>query len=99
LRDAKLNGFPSTLPENTNDGVKWDVAKTWEDELERLNVQRPRTIKGIEKVADVDAVLRSILPWRVTNSDVLRMQSEAVILKCRDENEAQLIKLLDHLGF
>ncbi|KAH8710141.1 kinase-like domain-containing protein [Phaeosphaeriaceae sp. PMI808] len=99
LRDAKLNGFPSTLPENTKDGVKWDVAKMWEDELERLNLQRPRTIKGIEKVADVDAVLRSILPWRVTNSDVLRMQSEAVILKCRDENEAQLIKLLDHLGF
>ncbi|KAJ4305549.1 hypothetical protein N0V90_001080 [Kalmusia sp. IMI 367209] len=99
LRDAKLHGFPSTLPKNTEDGVKWDVAKVWEDELERLDVQRPRTIKGIEKVADVDAVLRSILPWRVTNSDVLRLQSEAVILKCRDENEAQLVKLLDHLGF
>ncbi len=79
--------------------MKWEVAKVWEDELERLNVQRPRTIKGIEKVADVDAVLRSILPWRVTNSDVLRLQSEAEILKCRDENEAQLVKLLDHLGF
>jgi len=99
LRDAKLLGFPSTLPENTEDGVKWDVAKVWEDELERLDVQRPRTIKGIEKVADVDAVLRSILPWRVTNSDVLRLQSEAVILKCKDENEAQLVKLLDLLGF
>jgi hypothetical protein len=99
LRDAKLHGFPSTLPENTENGVKWDVAKVWEDELERLNVQRPRTIKGIEKVADVDAVLRSILPWRVTSSDVLRLQSEAVILNCRDENQAQLVKLLDHLGF
>jgi hypothetical protein len=99
LRNAKLYGSPSTLPENTEDSVKWDVAKVWEDELERLKVQRPRTIKGIEKVADVDAVLRSILPWRVTNSDVLRLQSEAVILKCRDENEAQLVKLLDSLGF
>jgi len=79
--------------------VKWDVAKAWEDDLEKLYVQRPRTIKGIDKVADVDAVLRSILPWRVTNSDILRLQSEPVILKCRDENEAQLIKLLDHLGF
>ncbi|KAH7397398.1 kinase-like domain-containing protein [Pyrenochaeta sp. MPI-SDFR-AT-0127] len=99
LRDAKLHGFPSTLPENTEDGVKWGVAKVWEDELARLDVRRPRTIKGIDKVADVDAVLRSILPWRVTNSDVLRLQSEDVILKCRDENEAQLVKLLDHLGF
>ncbi|KAF1842601.1 uncharacterized protein K460DRAFT_359182 [Cucurbitaria berberidis CBS 394.84] len=99
LRDAKLHGFPSPLPENTKDGVKWDVAKAWEDELESMGIQRPKTMKGIEKVADVDAVLRSILPWRVTNSDVLRLQSEAVILKCRDENEAQLIKLLDHIGF
>ncbi|KAH8699332.1 hypothetical protein GQ44DRAFT_764747 [Phaeosphaeriaceae sp. PMI808] len=99
LRDAKLHGFPSALPENTENGVKRDAAKVWEDELERLDVQRPRTIKGIEKVSDVDAVLRSILPWRVTNSDVLRLQSEAVIMKCRDENEIQLVKLLDHLGF
>lgn len=56
-------------------------------------------MRGIEKVADVDAVLRSTLPWRVTNSDILRMQSEQVIMKCRGENEAQLVKVLDHLGF
>lgn len=56
-------------------------------------------MKGIEKVADVDAVLRSILPWRISNSDILRLQSEQVILKCRDENEGQLIKLLNYLGF
>jgi len=99
LRDAKLHGFPSTPPENTEDVAKWDVAKIWEDELERLNVKRPRTMQGIEKIADVDALLRSILPWRVTNSDVLRLQSEAVILKCRDENETQLVNLLDHLGY
>lgn len=99
LRDAKLHGFPSPLPQGTKDGVKWDVAKAWEDELEKLDVKRPRTMKGIEKVADVDAVLRSILPWRVSNSDILRLQPEKVILKCRDENEGQLIKLLSHLGF
>lgn len=79
--------------------MKWDVAKAWEDELEKLDVKRPRTMKGIEKIADVDTVLRSILPWRVSNSDILRLQSEEVILKCKDENEIQLIKLLDHLGF
>lgn len=99
LRDAKLHGFPSRPPANTEDVEQWEVAKAWEDELERLDVKRPRTMKGIEKVADVDAVLRSILPWRVTNSDVLRLQSEGVILKCRDENEAQLVKLLEHLGY
>jgi hypothetical protein len=99
LRDAKLHAFPSPLPQGTTDGIKWDVAKAWEDELEKLDVKRPRTMEGIEKVADVDSLLRSILPWRLSNSDILRLQSEKVILKCRDENEGQLIKLLDHLGF
>ncbi|KAF2278697.1 uncharacterized protein EI97DRAFT_465117 [Westerdykella ornata] len=99
LRDAKLHRFPSPLPETRKDGVSWAMAKAWEDELEKLDVKRLRTMKGIDKVADVDAVLRSILPWRVTNSDILRLQSEEVILKCRDENEARLVKLLDHLGY
>ena len=73
--------------------MKWDVAMAWEDELEKLDVKRPGNMKGIEKMADVDAVLRSILPGRVSNSDILRLQ------KCRDENEGQLIKLLNYLGF
>lgn len=99
MQHAKLHGFPSPLPQGTKDGVKWDVAKAWKDELEKLDVKRPRSMKGIENVADVDAVLRSILPWRVSNSDILRLQSEKAILKCRNQNEGQLIKLLDHLGF
>lgn len=65
LQPAKLHGFPSPLPQGTKDGVKWDVTKAWEDELEQMDVKRPWTMKGIENVADVDAVLRSNLPWRV----------------------------------
>ena len=71
LRGAKLHGFPSPLPQATKDGVRWDVVKAWEDELEKFDVKRSRNIEGIDKVADVDAVLRTILPWRVTNSDIL----------------------------
>ncbi|KAI0400456.1 kinase-like domain-containing protein [Xylaria palmicola] len=102
LRHAKLHGFPSPLPESTqgkDGGVDWELVKAWEDELERLDVKRPRTIVGIENVADVDSVLRSILPWRVSNSDILRLQSEKVIIKCRDENEKHLDGLLRRLGF
>ena len=104
LQNAKLYGFPSSPPspdmKNDNNGVvRWEVAQAWEQALEQLNVKRPRTIKGIEKIADVDALLRSILPWRVSNSDMMRMQSETVILRCRDENEGQLIKLLEHMGY
>ncbi|KAI1156736.1 hypothetical protein F4825DRAFT_458911 [Nemania diffusa] len=100
LRKAKLYGFPSPLPVTTEGGkVNWEVAKAWEDEIEELNVKRPATIEGIDKVADVDTILRTILPWRVNNSDVLQMQSEKVIMKCKEENEAQLVQLLERLGF
>ena len=99
LRDAKLHGFPERSDESTEEGMKWAIAKAWEDELEMLNVKRPSIMAGIDKVANVDALLRSILPWRVTNTDILRLQSDEVILKCRNENETQLIKLLEYLGY
>ncbi|KAF2787366.1 hypothetical protein K505DRAFT_343006 [Melanomma pulvis-pyrius CBS 109.77] len=99
LRKAKLHGFPSPLSQATKDGVKWDVVKAWEDELEKMEVKCPRTIEGIDKVADVDSILRTILPWRVSNSDILRLQSERVIMKCREESEIHLVKTLDRLGF
>lgn len=100
LRKAKLSGFPSPLPQaSPDDQVNWDLAKAWEDELENIGASRPRTIDGIDKVADVDTILRSILPWRVSNSDVLRLQSTEVILKCRNDNENQLDRMLDRINF
>jgi hypothetical protein len=103
LRKAKLEGFPSPLPTSTKDdeqgAVNWEDAKAWEDALLEVGAKRPRTIRGIDKVADVDTVLQAILPWRVTNEDVLKLQAEEIILKCRDENEEHLDKLLGRLGF
>lgn len=55
--------------------------------------------EGIDKVADVDTILRSILPWRVSNTDILRRQSEEVIIRYRNQNETQLVGLLSRLGF
>lgn len=60
---------------------------------------RPKTIEGIGKVADVDAILRGIMPWRVTNADMMRMQSKEVIIRCRNESEQQLAQMLGRLGF
>lgn len=77
LRHTKLHGFPSALPPTTKDGLKWEAMKGWEDALEKLYVKIPRNIKGIDKVADVDTVLCSILPWRVSNSDILHSRREA----------------------
>ncbi|KAI3316928.1 phosphotransferase enzyme family-domain-containing protein [Xylariaceae sp. AK1471] len=99
FRNAKLNGFPSPLPATEKDGIQWDLAKAWEDELEKLDVKRPSTIQGIDKVADVDAVLRAVLPWHISNRDFLQMQPEGAVKHFRNRGEVELIKLLDHLGF
>ena len=99
LHEAKLHVFPSQLPVSTKDGVYWEAAKVWEDQLERAQVQRLRTMEGIDKVADIDAILRGITPWRVTNSYMMCVQSEEVIMKCRNEGEKHLIKMLQRLGF
>jgi hypothetical protein len=101
LKEAKLHGFPDPLPDDKDGdkGVQWKVAKAWEDELEKAGCKRPMTIPGIDKVADVDSLLGSILPWRVTNSDILRRQTDEVIRNCRDENEGVLIQILEHNGF
>jgi hypothetical protein len=86
-----LQHHPATAP-------KKDV-KAWEDALFEVGAKRPQTIRGIDRVADVDTVLQAILPWRVTNEDVLKLQGEETMLKCRDENEEHLDKLLGRLGF
>ena len=60
LHEAKLHGFSSPLPVSTKDGVDWEAAKIWEDQFERAQVQRPRTMEGIDKVADIDAIAGEI---------------------------------------
>ncbi|KAK0637153.1 kinase-like domain-containing protein [Bombardia bombarda] len=101
LRDAKLKGkFPSPLPPTIKDSpVEWELAKLWEDAVVKADVQRPSTIKGIDKVADFDTVMRTILPWRLSNSDILRLQDEETILSCKKDNEKQMDETLARLGF
>jgi hypothetical protein len=53
----------------------------------------------MDGVALVDEVLGSILPWRLSNEDIVREQSEPVKLKFRAECELQLQALLEHFGY
>ena len=67
--------------------------------MEKHEVKMPRTIEGVEKVADVDALLQAILLFHVTNADKLKLQSEEETIKRKNEGEQRLVKILDHLGF
>lgn len=99
LQRAKLYGFPSPLPATREDGVQWEVAKAWEDELVKLNVRRPATIPGINQMAHVDMVLGEILPWRLSNEDIVKRQDEEVKWRHREQKEKELVGLLDRLGY
>ena len=99
LHDAKLHEFPSPLPPSSEERENWELAEAWEDELGKVQVLRPRTIQGIEQVADVEAILGAIGPWPLANVNILEMQSEKVKVKLRDDGEKQLIKVLNRFGF
>lgn len=100
LREAKLHGYPWPLPESKPGGpINWEVAMAWEEELRDACLKCPREIQGIDKVADVDMVLEAILPWGVSNANIIRLQTEETLVQCRNESEKRLDKLLGHLGF
>jgi hypothetical protein len=62
-------------------------------------MRRPSTIPGIEKVAEVDAVLQAVLPWHVSNGDFLRRQPEGAAERFRKRGEEALVKVLEHVGY
>ncbi|KAI0098901.1 kinase-like domain-containing protein [Nemania sp. FL0031] len=102
LRNAKLTGqFPSPLPVAANNAaVDWELAQAWEDELQKLDVKRPSSIQGIDKIADVDEVLGCLLPWTLANKDYLRMNPEEDHrMELKRRSERQLVGLLAHMGF
>ncbi|KAK4212602.1 phosphotransferase enzyme family-domain-containing protein [Rhypophila decipiens] len=105
LRMAKLTGrFPSPLPTpvmtQNGPGVDWQLAQAWEDELQKHHVNRPSTIEGIDKLADVDELLGALAPWRLINKDFLRMNTdEGQRQALKRMAEEQLVAVLEHIGF
>lgn len=101
FQHAKLTGrFPSPLPARDGSGIDWEIARAWEDELRKLDIKRPSSFQGIDKVADVEALLGLLLPWRLTNEDALRRNPDEEKRKAlRQSSERQLEEILEHLGF
>ncbi|KAI9046408.1 hypothetical protein LZ554_009584 [Drepanopeziza brunnea f. sp. 'monogermtubi'] len=105
LRNAQLTGqflSPLPAPEGSDNSlvVDWEVAQAWEEELQKMDVRRPSTIPGIEKLADIDDVLGCLVPWRLCNKDFLSMnRDEDQRMAVRRMSEKRLVSLLDHLGF
>lgn len=86
-------------PRDFDNEAEYRLAEVWHRALKEVVMKRPRYIQGMEKVAQVDAVLGSILPWQISNLDMLRLQPKKVIWEIRQKYERRLIKLVNHLGY
>lgn len=77
--------------------VDWELAQAWEAELQALDVKRPSTMPGIDKLADVDELLGCLLPFILTNEDFLRMNQDGDQRKGMNAmSERKLVALLEH---
>ena len=98
LREALLQGFPDPLPQSEST-ISWEVAKAWDDELDRRNIQRPRTIKGIDALSGVFWLSQQICPFLLCDPTVLKYRTSSQKERDREEAEKLLIKYLDMNGF
>ncbi|KAI1455251.1 kinase-like domain-containing protein [Annulohypoxylon moriforme] len=107
LRQAILTGhFPSPLPvsvasaNSIGSKLDWALTQAWEVELQKLDVKRPSSIEGMDKIADVDELLARLEPWMLGNQDYLRLNpDEDHQMALRRKNERQVVGLLERMGF
>lgn len=99
LRMALLNGFPHSPPISQSRSILRDVAQAWDNELERRNIQRPRTIEGIEALSGVFWLSQQICPFLICNPTVLKYRTPSQTARDREEAEGLLIKYLETVGF
>ncbi|KAJ5986157.1 hypothetical protein N7451_010522 [Penicillium sp. IBT 35674x] len=70
LRKAQLEGFQKKIQasqseeekEHEQGSIDWKLAQAWDEELARLNLQRPSSIKGIDEVSALHWFLQEISP-------------------------------------
>ena len=98
LRTALLQGFPNPLPQSQA-SVSWEVAKAWDDELERRNIMRPRTIKGMDALSGIFWLSQQICPFLLCEPTVLKYRTSLQKDRDREEAEKLLITYLEMNGF
>ena len=98
LRIGLLQGFPDPLPPSES-SVSWEVAKAWDDELERRDVQRPRTIKGMDALSGVFWLSQQICPFLLYDPTVLKYRTSLQEDRDREEAGKILITNLEMNGF
>lgn len=98
LHNAMLNGFPNNLPPS-NDEVQWHAAKAWDDALYKRSMDRPSTIPGMTKLADLFWLSSQILPFKLCNPVVVGNSTLEQLRQRKEDGEKVLIRFLEENGF
>ncbi|KAJ5526499.1 hypothetical protein N7513_010658 [Penicillium frequentans] len=107
LRKAQLQGFQndtqtSQIEEDKDKGqesVDWKLAQAWDEELARLNIQRPSCIKGIDEVSALHWFLQEISPPYFDMKRWLTSQTPEQQEKMRMEVKSTIERYLERWGF
>lgn len=107
LRKAQLQGFQkdshlSQSEENKDKGqesIDWKLAQAWDEELAKLNIQRPSSIKGIDEVSALHWFLQEISPPYFDMKRWLTSQTPEQQEKMRMEVKSTIKRYLERWGF
>ncbi|GAB1214009.1 hypothetical protein ATERTT37_003165 [Aspergillus terreus] len=102
LRKALLHGFPNPLPESpppptgpvrfgSKRNIQWHLAKAWDEELAKLEVQRPATIPSADEISRLHWFAQDICPFYFLQTMWLEAVGED---RAKEEREKQH-RLLD----
>lgn len=107
LRKAQLLGFQEDIDAPQREGDKeqgqgsidWKLAQAWDEELAKLDIQRPSTIKGIDEVSALHWFLQEICPPYFDMKRWLTSQTPEQQDKRRMEVKSTVERYLERWGF
>jgi len=92
-----LSGFPSALPESTDDTLK--LANIWDKELIRSGAKMPRNIAGFEKLAEAYYLKEILCPFVLVQEFARKRKTEKELAAIRKRTEEDICKALDLVGY
>jgi hypothetical protein len=109
LRTFQLSGFPTPLPvsappkESSEPGapsvIQWQTAKAFDDCLERVGAERPRTMSRAGEISDFWWFTQNICPWYFLQERQIQGLGSERAERFRKESDGLVDKQLQEWGF
>jgi hypothetical protein len=77
----------------------WEVAKAWNAAMKKSGVVSPSDMKGMDKIHDMWRLQTLLCPWQLVDEFTLKQMDDEKKAELRAKVEADLVQLLEKLGF